>query len=505
MRNFIKNLFNPKKTQKKHGSIKLELLSLEARLTPAVDQPMVLGEGLLNDFTAIGADAGGGPLVTVTFQAAAANIRATVQLPVEGDQIANGSFIPGRMLLSNPGTGYLVAPGVSINGGQLLNPRIDSPQGLANVTATFKTMIDPNDGSVTSIEVVNPGTNYYPNDPLLTTLTPFQVTIDAPPSVVVPTYTTFFAYDPRFTGGVRVAIGDVNGDDIPEIITAAGPGGSPHIKVFTVNFNTQTVDPNPIVEFFAFDQPNFKGGVNIAVGDTNNDGFDDIIVGAGATGGPRVTVYAGMPTVNGAGGVNTTSPLNNFFAYAPKFNGGVVVTAGQRNGNAGEEVIVAPASNAGYNINSFDVNGLGSSPKLVDNFFAFNDSTSRGGLSLAAGDLDQGLGITDLVVGTTNNQFGVILNNQSAGIPVTNTFEGFNGTIRAGVARNFNGREVAVALAGPGGAPRASIFSFETQGLAQTETAFVIPTVVNGAGSFARFFNTSVGYFPGGLFGSTTL
>lgn len=54
-------------------------------------------------------------------------------------------------------------------------------------------------------------------------------------------------------------------------------------------------------------------GVYIAAGDTNNDGLDDIIVGAGATGGPRVTVYAGTPT-----GVNTASPLNNFFAYPQK-------------------------------------------------------------------------------------------------------------------------------------------------------------------------------------------
>ncbi|MEQ9641608.1 MAG: hypothetical protein RIM84_16405 [Alphaproteobacteria bacterium] len=40
----------------------------------------------------------------------------------------------------------------------------------------------------------------------------------------------FFAYDANFTGGVRVATGDVNNDATPEIITAAGPGGGPHVR-----------------------------------------------------------------------------------------------------------------------------------------------------------------------------------------------------------------------------------------------------------------------------------
>lgn len=395
MRNLLNNLFNPKKLNKKNASTKLELLNLEARLTPSTAQPIIPGQGSLNDFTAVGADSGGGPLVTVTFN--------------NTDTLGNG-----------------------------------------------------------------------------------------------PQYLSFFAYDPSFTGGVRVALGDVNGDGNRDIITAAGPSGSPHIKVFTINKDLVTgdysVNPQPISQFYAFNQPTFKGGVYIAAGDTNNDGLDDIIVGAGATGGPRVTVYAGTAT-----GVNTTSPLNNFFAYPQKFNGGVVVTAGQRNGNAGEEVIVAPASNGGYNIRSYDVNGLGSSPKLVDDFFAFNDFKSRGGLSIAAGNLDQGAGITDLIVGTTNNQFGVILNNEPTGIPVTNVFAGYNGTIRAGVARDANGQEVAVALAGPGGAPRVSIFSFQTSGLTETESAFVIPPKISGGGTFSMFGNPSVGYFTGGLFGTPSL
>jgi serralysin len=43
---------------------------------------------------------------------------------------------------------------------------------------------------------------------------------------------SFFAYDVGFTGGVFVAVGDINGDGYGEVVTGSGQGARPHVKVF---------------------------------------------------------------------------------------------------------------------------------------------------------------------------------------------------------------------------------------------------------------------------------
>src|SRR5207237_1461024 len=82
-------------------------------------------------------------------------------------------------------------------------------------------------------------------------------------------------------------LGDLDGDGAPEIVVGAGPGGGPHVRVFDIHGN-----PLDKWQFFAYsNNPPFKGGVHVAVADLNNDGKAEIITGAGPGGGPHVKVF----------------------------------------------------------------------------------------------------------------------------------------------------------------------------------------------------------------------
>jgi uncharacterized repeat protein (TIGR01451 family) len=123
---------------------------------------------------------------------------------------------------------------------------------------------------------------------------------------------SFLAYESVFPGGVYVAAGDVNGDGYADIVTGAGAGGGPHVKVF--DGVTNALLPGPLGSFFGYD-PAFSGGVRVAAGDVDGDGRAEVITGAGPGGGPHVRVW------DGATGEATAS----FFAFDASFGGGVFV------------------------------------------------------------------------------------------------------------------------------------------------------------------------------------
>jgi glucose/arabinose dehydrogenase len=179
---------------------------------------------------------------------------------------------------------------------------------------------------------------------------------------------------PGFGGGVRVASADVTGDGTPDLVTGAGPGGGPHVKVF------DGVTGAPAREVFAF-EPAFAGGVFVAAADVDSDGFDDLIVSPDVGGGPRVKVVSGQ----------TGAVLADFFAIDDvNFRGGVRVAAGDVSGDGVADLVVSAGAGGGPRVAVFDGTTLraGVAPrKLMNDFFAFEPAL-RDGAFVAVGDVD---------------------------------------------------------------------------------------------------------------------
>ncbi len=196
---------------------------------------------------------------------------------------------------------------------------------------------------------------------------------------------SFYAYNAAFNDGIFVAVGDVNGDGYADIITGAGQGGGPHVQVFSgQNYSN-------IASFFAYN-PAFTGGISVASGDVNGDGYSDVVVGAGPGGGPHVLAVSGFQLSQG-----TQVVLASFFAFDPGINRGVFVGAGDYNGDIVGDIVVAAGPGGGPHVKVF--NGSGTS--LIDTFFAY-DINFAGGLSVAMADIDND-GLAEIVTAPYTN------------------------------------------------------------------------------------------------------
>ena len=380
--------------------------------------------------------------------------------------VLNANLQVGNQLtLLNIGTGSGALGNFTFNGAPLLQG------GSFSLTANgFTTSFSINYRGGDGNDVVLTVTAVSPYTAPPGTLLPTQaIGVDYGGSSVVQinynngTNLCFFAYSAAYTGGVRVALGDINGDGIDELITGTGIGGAPHIKVF----NLQGGQPVEIASFFSF-EPNFMGGVYISTGDINNDNLADIIVGAGPGGGPRVKVFAG----NSSYFINAVTPLMDFFAYNPSFSGGITVAAGNRDLNPGDEVITGAGAGGGPNIRSFNQFG-----QMIDNFFAFAPNINTG-IFVAAGYVDSDA-TADIIAGTgfgTPTQVAAFFSTgaRPTAIPFV---PGFIGGARVGIALNSLGQEVFAAAAGPGGGPQVNIFD---SSLATIDSFIAINSLFSG-------------------------
>jgi hypothetical protein len=196
-------------------------------------------------------------------------------------------------------------------------------------------------------------------------------------------------FESSFTGGVFVAGGDINGDGFADIIITPDQGGGPRVRVFSgVGFGL-------FADFFGIDDPDFRGGARAAVADVTGDGVGDLLVAAGFGGGPRVAGFEGKSVAAGA----PVKPFGDFFVFEQTLRNGVYVAGGDLDGDGFADVIAGGGPGGGPRVFALSGRDLLSNVRTqVANFFASDDVAARGGVRVAARDLNTD-GRADIITG----------------------------------------------------------------------------------------------------------
>ncbi len=226
------------------------------------------------------------------------------------------------------------------------------------------------------------------------------------------------------TQSPRLAFGDFNGDNVPDLVLANGPGTPPLVTVI----DGTAIDLLPdgslsdiatlqsrrgrngqsliLAQFYAYD-PGFQGGVNVAVGNLGGGGLT-IVTGADEGGGPHVRSFRLVPQTGQAnpfGAVPVSNPFGSFYGYEAAFGGGVRVAVADVTGDGKDDLILVPGAGGGPRVRVYDGAAVlaANAPLSRDaasyaDFFTVEESF-RGGLFVAAGQYRSDAKQADIIVG----------------------------------------------------------------------------------------------------------
>jgi len=239
--------------------------------------------------------------------------------------------------------------------------------------------------------------------------------------------------------GAKFFAGDVNGNGQEELVVAALKNEEPKIKIY----NHQGVF---ISEFLAMDR-NFRGGLNVALEDLDNNGQKEIIVTPASAGRLEVKIF------------NYKGDLKNQFLVVENIRGGLNVAAGNLDGKGGKQIVVAFDQGLEPQVRIF--NSAGS---LLGVFLAY-EKTFRGGVNLTVANLDgrKDRSRAEIIVapGPGRQPQIKVFDNYSR---LKSSFLGYNNNWLNGVNlaagdTNSDGYSEIILSAYPGGAPHVRVFS----------------------------------------------
>ena len=240
----------------------------------------------------------------------------------------------------------------------------------------------------------------------------------------------FRAYREAYRGGVRVATGDLNGDGIDEIVTAPGRNHSPVVKVFDQSGNL-------LHSFLAYGSKSV-GGVDVAIGDVDGDGKNDIVT-AMTYNGNQVKVFKNVSPGAAPFTSLKLSAVSSFNPFGNGFKGGATVEVA----DLGRPIMVGAVKKLDSSIldgrAEVIVGSGGGTPATLKIFAFFGSSTMatpvrtylpfgtafRGGTALDVARVNTDL-VPDIIVSAGNGGASQVLVLNGITGNVLNTFNAFS-------------------------------------------------------------------------------
>ncbi|MFA5134536.1 MAG: Ig-like domain-containing protein [Patescibacteria group bacterium] len=289
------------------------------------------------------------------------------------------------------------------------------------------------------------------------------------------------AFNEGFTGGVTVAVGDFDGDLREEIAVAPISGGGPNIRIYSLNDEGDGLE---LVDwFFAYDTA-FRGGVNLVAGDTDGDTVDEIITAPRSQGGPDVRVFS----YNAASGAFELTA--NVMAYQSAYHGGVQLAAGDIDGDGADDVVVSPYLNGGPNIRVYTINVSGDLELLT--WAMAYDATYRGTLSMSVGDIDgDGTGEVVLAPKTLGGPNIRIFQYENSSLALMDWFMAYQDNFRGGVnlfVADVDGDGFDEVIASPAsqGGPNVRVYSMDSSTRVLDSWFWAFPEGFRGGVNFGK-------------------
>jgi hypothetical protein len=158
----------------------------------------------------------------------------------------------------------------------------------------------------------------------------------------------FAVYGNSYTGGIRVATGDVDGDGRADLVTIPQTGLDR--LVVTEKLGAGGATGYIKIDSFNVVAPSADTPINIAAGDVNGDGACDIVlaIGGGPGGGPRVDVYSQVAITGGPEATWALNPALSLssaeLGFPSGYTGELSIALGNIVGDSSLDLIVANAA-----------------------------------------------------------------------------------------------------------------------------------------------------------------